>query len=187
MVIRYAKLGTAIVAMVCFAAGCKSTVGLIDATLGGLGIEKSKTSDSRTVQEIIRSRIPIVAEQELKRLNYTAESTRIVFVRSQGDPLGGGKYYKERRVYERWYPGEIKPSSRGPKVSAGLNSNNRTTSWSVVIEYRYRTYRGPEKTSREEAAASETVAVDKSSAFERYKYGFDRHGQWDGKPGRLME
>jgi hypothetical protein len=175
----------AILALGIAVAGCRSTVSVIDGTLGGLGLEKPDSSEDVATEEIIRAKLPAIGEREMQRLNLQPELSHIVFTPTVNDPLSGGKYQKEQRVYERWYAGEISAGRRNRGTTTiSSRSSERTGTYTATIEYRYRIRRTAEFSSREEAAAAAATDVDDEILFERYKYGFDVNGRWDSKPGR---
>lgn len=174
-----------LVSVLCTVPGCRSTIGVIDGVLGSLGFEKSGKHQSADIEQIIRDALPDIGRREIMRLNNAQNADRIVFTRIPNDPVGRGTYYRERRIYEKWYAGTISSGRRARTASNTTGSRSRPESYTAVIEYRYRVYRTPEMSSRTEAATEKPVIAGKESLFERYKYSFDKHGQWNGNAGRL--
>ena len=169
----------------CIAAGCRSSGP--SRLLSRFGIGDETADDGMPVEFIIRQKLDMIALREMQRLNNLPESNRVVFVPTPNDPLGGGKYFREQRVYDRWYLVDISKGrdrrSRGAGRSASISSVRNL----VTVQYRYRLYKSYQLPSRQEALATSSMASTQTMDYERYRYVFDNRGEWDGKTGQLVK
>jgi hypothetical protein len=116
-------------------------------------------------------KLPEVGATEIKRLNAEHRHGEVQF---QEDGLHG-KYYKETKVYEDYYPLDAQPSSRNSQGDGG--------GFIGYIEYAYSVYQSPRKDTRAEAAAESASVPTGDSGRETYRYKFSRGGNWDGRKG----
>jgi len=171
--------------VLCLAAGCRSSAPA--RVLQSFGIGNERPDDGVSPDIVIREKLDMIAVRELQRLNRLPESNQVVFIPTPNDPLGGGKYVREQRVYDRWYLVDI---SKGRDTRATGAGNSRSTSSGrnlVTVQYRYRLYRSYKLPSRQEALAAQSMVSSQTMDYERYRYVFDSHGEWDGKPGKLVK
>jgi len=167
------------------AVGCKSAGSLTGKVLTEFGMHRSQAEEEPSAEMVIRQRIGEVAAREIQRLNNRPESEKIVFVPIPNDPLGAGSYYKEQSIYDRWYLVDIvKGRASGAGERSGATPAGR---YIVTVDYRYRLFKTYQMPSREDAMAAQSAVASEIMDYERYRYTFDNHGEWDGKPGRLVK
>lgn len=111
-----------------------------------------------------------VAKTEIKRMNAAGRHGEIKY---EGEGLRG-RYYKEVKVYESYYPLDVKAVSGG---------TSRDRGYVGLIEYRYRIMKGAEHTTRAAASAESASVPTDVEGRETYRYTFTMNGIWDGAPG----
>jgi len=116
-------------------------------------------------------RLNAVGETELQRINAAARGGEVKF---QAESGLRGKYYKEVRVYETFYPLDVKPVAKGHEVDRGYVG---------YIQYAYRVYQGQPKSTRAEAAAERASILTNETGRETYRYTLNASGQWNGTKG----
>lgn len=116
-------------------------------------------------------KLPEVGETEMKRLNTEGRHGEVKF---QEDGLHG-KYYKEVKVYDNFYPLDAQPTSR--------NSQGQDGGYVGFIEYSYTIYQSQRKDTRAEASAESARIATSESGRETYRYRFSTGGNWNGKKG----
>ena len=111
-----------------------------------------------------------VGTTEMKRLNAIERHGEIIF---EGEGVRG-KYFKQVKIYESYYPIDARPVPGGGTRSRGFTG---------LIEYRYRLFRGTPKGTQTEAAA-ESASIDTGTeGKEVYRYNFSPGGVWNGGSG----
>ena len=181
-----AFLATAVLCLVlCFVVGCRSS--RPDRILPSFGIGDKPAEDGISAEIVIREKLGMIAVREMRRLNNLPESNRVVFVPTPNDPLGGGKYFREQRVYDRWYLVDISKGRDRQARGAGQSTSRSSGSNLVTVQYRYRLHKSYPLPSRQEALTTNSMASSQTMDYERYRYSFDRRGEWDGKPGKFVK
>jgi len=174
-------------------AGCRSTGPA--RVLQSFGIGDEPADDGIFTEIAIREKLAMIALREMQRLNNQPESNRVVFVPIPNDPLSGGNYFREQRVYDRWYLIDIsksrdRRSDNRPDMRPDRTRRDRSKSSGrnlVTVAYRYRLHKSYPLPSRQEALSTRSMAASQTMDYERYRYVFDSHGEWDGKPGQLVK
>ncbi len=161
-----------IVAVLCClgVSACQTEGGVANKVLSDFGLrERPEGYVSGT--DLVYQNLGAVGDAEIKRLNLRERHGEIKF---QQDGLRG-KYYKEVKVYENFYPLDASPANRSGQGSA--------QSYYGYIEYAYRVYQSKRFSSRSEAeTGSATIPTDKEGR-EVYRYNFTSGGNWDGGKG----
>jgi hypothetical protein len=151
--------------------GCQSGGGgVVDKVMYDFGLGE-KPEGYESISDRVMDRLQKVGETELKRLNREGRHGEVLF-----QDLGGlkGKYYKESKIYESFYPLEANAASRGGVEDRGYVG---------FIEYSYRVYQGERKGSRTEAGAEAATIGTDERGREVYRYRFSSGGAWDGAKG----
>jgi len=172
-------------AALCLTAGCRSSGP--SGMLQRFGVGDETDDDGTPVDIVIRQKLEMIAVREMQRLNNLPESNQVVFVPTPNDPLGGGKYFREQRVYDRWYLVDISKGRDRRSRGAGQSTSRSSGRNLVTVQYRYRLHKSYQLPSREEALATSSMASSQTMDYERYRYVFDNRGEWDGKPGQLVK
>jgi len=169
----------------CIVAGCRSSSPA--GVLQRFGIEDEPSDSGISAETVIREKLGMIAIREMQRLNNLPESNRVVFVPTPDDPLGGGKYFREQRIYDRWYLVEIS-KGRGKRLDGAGQSRSKSSSRNLAtVAYRYRLLKSYRLPSRQEALSTRSMVASQTMDYERYRYVFDSRGEWDGKPGKLVK
>ncbi|MBI1319541.1 MAG: hypothetical protein GC168_11430 [Candidatus Hydrogenedens sp.] len=116
------------------------------------------------------ARLTQVGEVEMKRMNSRG---RLGEVKFEEDGLQG-RYFKETKVYEQFFPLDAQPLSKGVKGERGYQG---------FIEYRYRIFRSPSKPTRVEAEAENPDIATGEEGREVLRYTFGASGTWNGNEG----
>lgn len=164
-------LGIALLVVVC---GCQSgPTDVIQKVKYDFGIgEKPEgyVSGTDRVMENLRK----VGEIELKRMNMEGRHGEVKF--ESGDGGLSGKYFKEVREYDNFYPLDAQPVSKAAHGDRGYMG---------YIEYSYRVYQSPRFSNRTEAAAASASIPTNMQGRDVYKYRFNSGGYWDQAEGEL--
>ena len=116
-------------------------------------------------------RLEKVGETEMTRMNVEGRHGEVKF--DEEDSLHG-KYYKECKVYEKSYPLDVQPVSRGSTGERGFVG---------LVEYSYRVYQSARVSSRTEAGAEAANVATDVTGKETFRYNFAANGVWDGAEG----
>ncbi len=111
-----------------------------------------------------------VGATEMKRLNAVERHGEILF---EGEGVRG-KFYKQVKVYESYYPLDVQAVSGGGTRDRGFTG---------LIEYRYRIFKGAPRGTRTEAAAEPASIATETTGKEVYRYSFSTGGVWNGGSG----
>lgn len=161
------------VLLIVLVAGCG---GGTNTVLQDFGIQK-RPDDYVSGEDKVFERLGNVGKTELVRLNKDAARGEVKF--EDGGPLRG-KYYKEVKVYENYYPLEAQSSS------SGRAGPNKQRGYAGFIEYAYRIYQSPRKNSRTEANALTADIPTPERGRETYRYRFNSSGTWLGGKGEAV-
>ena len=115
-----------------------------------------------------------VGAVEMKRLNAELQHGQVKF-QSEGDLKG--KYYKEVKAYETYYPTDAQRSSRSGEMEGGFQG---------YIEFAYRMYQSPRKSTGSEAEAETASIPTDITGRDPYRYTFGPTGQWNGGKGEKV-
>ena len=152
-------------------AGCSSAPGGVgDKVLQDFGI-RERSEDYISGEDAVRARLDEVGKTEIKRLNLAARSGEVKF-EEQGELRG--KFYKEIKVYKNHYPLD---------VDATGTTRTRDRGYVARIEYSYRVYQGPRKSTRAAASAEVADIATSLRGRETYRYRFSARGTWDSVKG----
>jgi len=138
--------------------------------LQDFGIEK-RPDDYVAPSDKIFGTLNDVGKVELKRLNQLHRTGEIKY---QEDGIHG-RYYKEQKVYEGFFPLDVKSVSRTGRDERGYNG---------YIEYGYRIYQSPRESTRTEALMESASIPTMEEGREIYRYRFGGGGTWDGNKGQ---
>lgn len=166
----------AAVACVALVAGCASDSGsgVVDTVLQDFGI-KDRPEGYQSGSDKVFGRLSEVGTSELKRLNAAGRHGVIKF--DEGDGVRG-KYYKEVKVYENFYPSDAQRSGTGPVAERG---------YAGYIEYAYRIYQGRRCNNRTEAQAELSTIPTEERGRETLRYQFSSGGVWLGGDGQKVD
>ena len=152
-------------------AGCASSPGGVgNKVLQDFGI-RERSEDYVSGKDAVFARLDDVGKTEMKRLNLGERSGEVKF-EEQGDLRG--KYYKEIKVYQNHYPVD---------VDATGSTRTRDRGYVARIEFSYRVYQGPRKSTRAAASAEVADIATSLRGRETYRYRFSARGTWDGVKG----
>jgi len=149
--------------------------GVVSNVLTDFGL-KAKPEGYRSETDQVMERLGSVGPGELKRLNTAAQKGEIKFQQA-GDLKG--KYYKEVKVYESFYPTDAQSVSR-----AGSESDRGYTGY---IDYSYRIYQSPRKNTSAEAEGETASISTDTTGRETYRYNFGPTGEWSGSKGEKVK
>ncbi|MFP4502259.1 MAG: hypothetical protein ACLFTT_14755 [Candidatus Hydrogenedentota bacterium] len=154
--------------------GCQRTPGEVsDKVLTDWGLrERPEGYVSRS--DRIYEKLPDVGKAELDRLNREARQGEVEF---EQEGLHG-RYYKEVRRYEDYYPLDVKSINESARGDTGYYG---------YIEYSYRVMQSPRQESRAEAAAEPADIFTGEEGREVYRYRFRSGGTWDGDAGKRTD
>lgn len=162
-----------VVACACALTFCscqRSPSQVVDKVLVDFGLREKPEGHVSGADKVFQQ-LPKVGEAELKRMNLAARHGEVKF-QKEGDYKG--KYYKEVKVYDAFYPLDAQPV---PKTDQGDRG------YVGYIEFAYRIYQSERKSNRVEAAAASATIPTDVTGRETYKYEFSASGQWDGDKG----
>ena len=168
---RYMALALALI----LACSCASSPGEVAQKIKydfGIG-EKPEGYESPS--DKVMAQLDKVAKTEMKRLNLDGRQGKVHFQEETGLL---GKFYKEAKVYEDYYPLEARVASRSAGGSRGYIG---------YIDYTYRVFQSERKTNRTEAAAASASIGTDDRGREQYRYTFSTGGVWDGRKGELVQ
>ena len=151
--------------------GCAQTPSEVrDQVLIDFGI-KAPPEGYTSQADLVRERLNEVGATELRRLNLESRFGEVKFQEEGGL---SGRYYKERKVYEDFFPLDARPSGRGDRSDVTFVG---------YIRYNYRLYQSPRVSTRTEAAAATADIPTTEFGREVYRYNFRSGGLWDGNKG----
>lgn len=166
-----ALLMCALAALVC---SCQRTPDeVVDKVLMDWGI-RERPEGYLSGSDRVFEKLSEVAKTEMKRLNQEGRHGTVKFQEEKGLR---GKYYKEVKVYEDFYPLDAQPSSRATDNERG---------YVAYIEYSYRIHESERKTARAEAAAESANIATTQDGRETYRYRFSSGGTWSGAKGERV-
>lgn len=167
---RSAIVATLLILLLSDCAGDSGGVG--NKVLQDFGI-RERSEDYVSGEDAVFAKLGDVGKAELKRMNLAARAGEVKF-EEQGELRG--KYYNEIKVYQNHYPLEVNVTG---------TTRTRDRGYVAGIEYSYRVYQGPRKSSRAAAAAEVADISTSQRGREAYRYRFSSSGIWDGKKGVL--
>ena len=135
---------------------------------------KAKPEGYVSGSDKVFERLNAVGETELKRLNLAEQKGAVKF---QKESELKGKYYKEVKVYESWYPIDVQPMSGSQEGQRGFLG---------YVEYAYRVYQSERTSVPAEASAKTADIPTDTTARETYRYTFGVGGEWNGGKGEKV-
>ncbi|MBW7865765.1 MAG: hypothetical protein GX580_13165 [Candidatus Hydrogenedens sp.] len=151
-------------------AACKSDPGTVgQKVLADFGIGEHPEGYVSGADKVYQE-LDTVGKTEIKRMNALARNGEIKF---EEDGLRG-RYYKEVKVYESFYPLDARAAGHQAGQDRGFTG---------LIEYTYRMYRGAAKPTRAEAAAESASIATDTEGKETFRYQFGPGGVWNGAKG----
>ncbi len=121
--------------------------------------------------EKIMANLDKVGAVELKRLNGESRHGEVKFQEEEGL---SGKFYKEAKVYESFYPLDARAVTSASEGNPGYLG---------YIDYSYRICQSERFNTRPEAEAASTDIRTDVQGRETYRYRFSSGGVWDGQKG----
>ncbi len=165
-----------LLALCCLAAGCASDsdTGVMDKVLQDFGLQE-RPEGYVSGSDRVFDNLGNVGQTELKRFNAENRHGEIKF-----DDTGGliGRYYKEIKIYENYYPLEAMPSNR---VDASRNRG-----FIGYLEFEYKIYQSVRAANRTMAAAEVANIETDTRGRETYRYRFSAGGTWMGGKGERV-
>ena len=160
------------IAVVCMALiSCETPEGgVVNKVLTDWGIKKAPEGQVSETDQIFE-RLGPVGATEIKRMNTELQHGQVKF---QQDGELKGKYYKEVKVYESFYPVEVKTVTRTGDNEPGYEG---------YIEYAYRMHQSTRKGAAVEAEAESASIPTDTVGRDLYRYRFRAGGEWDGAKG----
>lgn len=160
-----------LIAAVCVAlVSCETPEGgVVNKVLTDWGL-KQKPEGYTTEADRVFERLGAVGATEMKRMNGPLEHGQVKF--QQMTDLKG-KYYKEVKVYERFYPVDV----------ASMRAGDNEPGYEGYIEYAYRMYQSPRKRTSVEAEAETASIPTDTVGRDTYRYHFGASGEWNGQKG----
>jgi len=153
--------------------------GMGDQILKDFRIRKpDPNTQTEAIQKGIREKLDRIGWDEVARINEGDSSATVKFMADPNDSFGGGRFYKTRTHYEKFYVGEIKRSRQ-------IQGNRQTgiRGYEGELEFVYRIYESARHDRPPEAERAEAgLATDETGRL-FLKYLFDSTGNWDGKAG----
>lgn len=161
-----------LVAMSALLYACQRTPGeVMNKVMIDFGV-KQKPEGYVTGSDKVFEQLNTVGATEIKRLNLAEKQGKIKF-QQEGELRG--KYYKEVKVYESYYPVDAQAVSR--------SATEGDRGYYGYIDYAYRMYQSERKSTNAEAAAETAEIPTETTGRETYRYNFNGGGQWDGGKG----
>jgi hypothetical protein len=156
--------------------GCASSPGEVtEKVLVDFGI-RDKPDDYVTGSDMVYDKLDAVGASEMKRLNAVGRHGEVKYEQREGDLTG--KWYKEVKVYENYYPNDaniINRSSRGERGYVGY------------IDYSFRQYQSARTSTKVEAENATADISTNTTGREKYRYNFSVGGSWTGEKGELVK
>jgi len=146
--------------------------GVVNKVLSDFGL-KEKPEGYVSGADRVFENLSTVGATEMKRLNTLEQHGKVKF---QQDAELRGKYYKEVKVYEAYFPSEVKP----------VSGVHEATGYVGYIDYQYRIFQSMRK---ESAALAEGETADiptDTTGRERLRYEFGSTGDWKGGRGERI-
>ena len=161
-----------LVALICMAlVSCHTPEGgVVNKVLTDWGIRKPPEGQVSETDQIF-PRLGAVGATEMKRMNTDMQKGQVKF---QKESDLKGKYYKEVKVYESYYPVEVKAISRAGENESGYEG---------YIEYAFRMYQSMRRGAAVEAEAESASIPTDTAGRDLYRYHFRASGEWDGAKG----
>lgn len=152
-------------------AGCVRGPGEVaDKVLTDFGIKKQPEGHVSDSDRVFKQ-LDTIGPVEMKRLNLAQGENTVKF---QNDGLRG-MYYKEKKVYESYYPLETSASGRSGDASEGFSG---------YIEFNYRVYQSARVSTRTEALSMDTDIPTDTTGSDVFRYRLNATGVWDGAKGQ---
>lgn len=163
-------------ALVCIGlASCQTPEGgVVNKVLTDFGVRKAPEGQPSATDEIFQ-RLGAVGATEMKRMNSELLKGQVKF---QQESDVKGKYYKEIKVYQSFYPVEVKNVSRAGESESGYDG---------YIEYAYCMQQSMRRATAVEAEAESADIPTSTTGRDQYRYHFRAGGEWDGAKGEKVK
>lgn len=125
--------------------------------------------------DLVFERLDGIGATELKRLNSRSRQGEVKF---EDDAGLHGMYYKEVKVYEKFFPLDAR--------ATGRSGNRSDRGYAGTIDYAYEIYQGPRRATRTEAAAEVANIPTGDRGRETFRYRFSSGGTWNGARGESV-
>ena len=161
-----------VVVAICSAlCSCHRTPGeVMDKVLGDFGLRERPEGYVSGSDKVVAN-LTAVGESEIKRLNLAEQHGTVKFQKEGGLQ---GKYYKEVKVYENFFPIDAQPVGRTAAYEGGYYG---------YIDYEYRIYQSERKSTGSEASSENASIATDETGRETYRYSFGTGGAWNGVKG----
>lgn len=169
---RLAALAVATVVLCSCAGGPEG--GVADKVMMDFGLKK-RPEGYVSGSDRVFEQLGTVAAAEMKRMNAAEQRGTVQF---QKDGEFKGKYYKEVKVYEAYFPTDAAPSSRPSEEERGYYG---------YIDYSYRMMQSKRCANGTEAAAETADIPTDVTGRETYRYAFNSVGDWNGGKGERVK
>lgn len=150
--------------------------GVVDNVMMDFGL-RAKPEGYQSESDQVMQRLNSVGPAELKRLNAAEQKGQIKF-QQMGDLKG--KYYKEVKVYESFFPTDAQSVTR-----AGSAESDR--GFTGFVAYGYRIYQSPRKNSSAEAEGETASIATEVTGRDTFRYSFGASGEWNGSKGEKVK
>ena len=150
--------------------------GVVDTVLQDFGI-RDRPDGYVSGSDKVFDRLGDMGKSELARLNSGGRLGDILY--AEDNASATGRFFKEVKVYEKFYPLEAQSASR--------NSSGKRGGYVGYIEFSYRVYKSSRANNRTEAAAKIASIPTDERGRETYRYRFGRGGTWNGAKGELVK
>jgi hypothetical protein len=159
-------------AIVCMAmVSCETPEGgVVNKVMMDWGL-KARPEGYTSEADKVFQRLGGVGATEMKRMNAELEHGQVKF--QQMTDLKG-KYYKEAKVYESFYPVDVASVTRSGENETGFDG---------FIEYAYRIYQSARKSTTVEAEAETASIPTDTVGRDLFRYHFGPTGEWNGAKG----
>lgn len=152
---------------------CSCTTGpdqVVDKVMVDFGL-KPKPEGYVSASDEVFKKLDMVGAAEIKRMNIAGQHGDVKF---QKENELRGKYYKEVKVYEGYFPTEATPASKTGSGEGGYYG---------YIEFSYRMYQSMREDSSSAAEAATADIPTDTTGRETYRYTFGSGGEWNGGKG----
>ena len=165
-----------LISLVCLGlASCQTPEGgVMNKVLTDFGIRQAPEGQVSESDKIFQN-LGAVGPTEMKRMNTEMQKGQVKF---QQESELKGKYYKEVKVYQSFYPVEVKSVSRAGENESGFDA---------YIEYAYCMYQSMRRATAVEAEAEAADIATSTTGRDRYRYHFRAGGEWDGAKGEKVK
>jgi hypothetical protein len=145
--------------------------GVANKVLSDFGL-KERPEGYVSASDAVFERLDTVGKTELKRMNLQHRHGE---VKTETEGLRT-KFYKEVKVYEKYYPLDARATPGTTGASRGFTGS---------VDYSYKMFQSERFNTRVEAEAASANTPTEQAGRETYSYKFGPTGAWDGDKGEL--